>query len=55
VKNQNTFLVIVVNLKRWILIVSYARWTYTTKKIIRKISNQNRKKSNFCYSRCRDE
>jgi hypothetical protein len=47
VKNQNTFLAIVVNLKRWTLIILYAKWTYTTKKIIRKILNRNRKKNNF--------
>jgi hypothetical protein len=55
-KNQNTFLAIVVNLKRWILITSYVKWTCMIRMIHRMIiSRSSRKKNNLCYSRCRDK
>jgi hypothetical protein len=46
---------IVINSRRWISIISYTRWTYMKKKIIKKISNRNRKKNNLCYRRCKDK
>jgi hypothetical protein len=53
VKNLIISFVIVVNSKnRWTLITSFAKLKKTYQ--IRKISNQNRKKNNLCYSRCRD-
>jgi hypothetical protein len=51
--NRDISFAIVVNRERWIRITLYvkSRRTYRVKKIL----NQNRKKNNLCYSRCRDK
>jgi hypothetical protein len=54
-KNRIIIHVIVVNLKKWIFTISCARWMYMIRMTHRmKISSLSRKKTNLCYSRCKD-